>query len=301
MSLGQMFIQADNATTLYLAVLNHLLDRGQKVTPRGMSTLEERGASIVLSNPRRCVIDITERKLNYHFMVAEWWWIAAGDNRVESISHYCSEIAKFSDDGQIFFGAYGPRWRGQIGRVVENLRGDVDSRQAVVTIFRPGLYDFQHRPVLTRDVPCTISMQYLIREDKLETIVTMRSWDAFLGFPYDIFNFSRLGAMVAGAIGIEQGPVMVTAGSLHLYERNFEKASELIEGPERISAIELEPLPLMLDSGTMRAWEESARGGYVPTHLEPWASYVKILADRKKSRDDLDEPFKSLIPRRLDV
>jgi thymidylate synthase len=301
---GNFSASATNATHLYASILHELLSSGERTQPRGMETMEHRGARVILYDPLRCIVDVPSRKLNYHFMVGEWWWIAMGDNRVESISHYCNEIAKYSDDGLIFYGAYGPRWRSQIDDVICNLLNDRDSRQAVVTIFRPELYDQNMSAVVktTRDVPCTISMQYLIRNDKLETIVTMRSWDAYLGFPYDIFNFARLGALVAGQIGIEQGPLIVQAGSLHLYSRNYDKAADVIDATVS-SELAVEPLPELPASGYMRILEQSARQhGLVTTDRDPWKAYVKVLADRKVQRNDLTEPFKMLLAqRRIDI
>lgn len=302
--LGTHMIRCKSATSLYYALLEYVVTAGEKISPRGMDTSEVRGMQVVLEDPLRCIVDIPVRKLNYHFMVAEWWWIAMGDNSVETIKHYCNEIEKFSDDGVTFYGAYGPRWRRQIANVVTNLKKDNSSRQAIVTIFRPDLYDnHTFETIATKDVPCTISMQYVIRNNKLETIVTMRSWDAYMGFPYDIFNFSRLAAMVAGELGVVLGELMVQAGSLHLYARNFEKVDEVLAHRPTSSSISLEPLPYIPIIDSMRMWENVARKhGTVFFNYQPWSKYVKVLADRTRQQNDLEEPFRTLLAqRRLQV
>lgn len=209
----------------------------EKNSPRGMPIREHRHVWYRLEDTRRCAAWLPGRKLSYPFMVAEFLWIFCGRDDLEMIGTYCKEIHKFSDDGRTLFGAYGPRWRGQIGAVVENLRRDPDSRQGVVSIWRPqalaaGEYDPSDASVATvpsKDVPCTLSMQYLIRNKKLEAGVVMRSSDAWLGLPYDIFNFSMLQRAVAEELGVQAGSLTMYIGSSHLYERNLEAAANVLK------------------------------------------------------------------------
>lgn len=291
------------ASGLYLNVLAELLGADSKAAPRGMETKEVRAAQVVLNDPACCVVDVAERKLNYHFMVAEWWWIASGDDRVASIGHYCSEISRFSDDGATFFGAYGPRWRPQAEAAVRRLDNDRDSRQAVVSTWRTD-DDWRNwkamlktkeavelGDVVSKDVPCTLTMQYLVRGGKLETIVTMRSWDAWLGMPYDLFNFARLGAAVAGELGVEQGPLVVQAGSLHLYERNFEAARSLVDYGMYASTRE-PPLPGLPPANQMRAWEAQARVGYLGTAADPWCDYLTVMSHRSNKQMRLSQRWR---------
>jgi thymidylate synthase len=75
--------------------------------------------------------------------------------------------------------------------VLEELKNDPDSRRAVMHINQP--------PDLGRavgagskDVPCTMSLQLLIRDRKLHMHVLMRSNDVVWGMPYDVFSFTCL-------------------------------------------------------------------------------------------------------------
>ena len=100
------------------------------------------------------------------------------------------------------------------------LRQDLDSRQAVLTIWQP-------RPEPSKDIPCTVSMQFLIRDNKIHTIVNMRSSDAYLGLPYDLFVFSCITAKLRdlmGKRGLRLGNLTVFAGSSHIYQRDYAKA-----------------------------------------------------------------------------
>lgn len=163
------------------------------------------------------------RKLSYKFMAAEAWWIISGKNDVASISKYCKNIANFSDNGKDFFGAYGPKINSQIGEAMRRLLIDSDTRQAVCNIWR-------ENPPETKDVPCTLSVQWLLRDGKLHCIDTMRSNDVWLGFPYDVFNFSMLSWVIVEHLRrhgkkVELGSLTLNAGSHHVYERDIAKCS----------------------------------------------------------------------------
>ena len=164
---------------------------------------------------RKPVLTIKERSLSYKFMAAEAFWILSGSDMVADIAPWNSRIANFSDDGERFFGAYGPKITSQLPYVVEKLKSDKDSRQAGLTIWR-------ETPPATKDVPCTVAVFANIRNELLNISVFMRSSDAWLGLPYDVFNFSMLGHLICAHVGnLQPGCLYLTAFSSHLYESNF--------------------------------------------------------------------------------
>jgi len=54
----------------------------------------------------------------------------------------------------------------------------------------------------------------------------MRSNDVWLGMPYDIWCFTCIQILIAQELGVEVGSYIHQPGSLHLYEKNWEKARE---------------------------------------------------------------------------
>lgn len=228
-----------NATKMWLKLLQKLIFTGCRVAPRGQDTFEILHNTIEVSMLQPVLISPT-RKLNYQFMSAEAYWILTGDNRVETIAPYNKNISNFSDDGKIFFGAYGPKIISQLDYVVDKLIYDAQSRQAGLTIWR-------ENPPETKDVPCTIAIFFTVREGcKVQTSVFMRSSDAWLGIPYDIFNFSMLTALVCAKIYEKSGMKLVpdmlrlTAASSHLYARDYEKAMACITDIDTIQAANLD-------------------------------------------------------------
>lgn len=287
----------DNVNDLWLEALEMVAD-GSEVKPRGITCFEQRAVQLVLLDPTRNVITIPERKLNYHFMVAEWLWMAGGLKDVETIAAYNKNIAKFSDDGKEFFGAYGPHLMRDIACVIALLKKDPDSRQAIVNIWRP---EALYTP--TKDVPCTLTWQFFIRHGRLEMIATMRSNDAWLGFPYDVFNFTQIQRELAVHLGVEPGPYVHQVGSFHLYETNEAAANLLTAGLHHESdpspAIAMRNGPPLtqflrgLANGELTV--EGAREQLLGMPPE-WWEYAGVLIHRfSKERQDLGPYFTKLI------
>ena len=175
------------------------------------------------------IITLPERKLSYPFMFGEATWMLQGKNDVESVSKYVGGIKRFSDDGVTFFGAYGPKIITQTSYVVDTLMKDKDSRQAVISIWR-------ENPRSSKDIPCTLTLQFFLREASdqlwLHTIANMRSNDAWLGVPYDTFNFSAISFYIACCLGFrglkcKLGELTIQAGSRHIYETDYKKLDDI--------------------------------------------------------------------------
>jgi len=124
----------DNVNATWIQGLYHIA-MGQEVGPRGHMTREVLAAQtkIPMKSP---VLTVRERKLGYKFMAAEAAWILSGDNRVATIEPYSKVIAQFSDDGERFFGSYGPKVVDQISYVVDKLIEDESTRHGLINIWR---------------------------------------------------------------------------------------------------------------------------------------------------------------------
>ena len=269
---------------VWTLLLRHLYESGDRVTPRGRPCRELRGLRLDLTDACNNIINNAQRRLSYRFMVAEWLWMWFGRNDVATISRYNLNIASFSDDGVIFNGAYGVPIVRHWPRVLQTLRDDPDSRQAVLPI-----YSAPTGP--TRDVPCTIALQFLVRDDHLETIATMRSSDAWLGLPYDVFNFTMLGNVLAAQLGVGLGRFTLFIGSSHLYESDVPRAVGVF-GSLDVSTIRSPYVSTIRSpylNSTPPSWLESTlTQGSLPLETrEPWRSYARVLLarDQREARE----------------
>jgi thymidylate synthase len=222
----------NTANKVWIRSISEVLEEGHNECPRGISTLEILNQTIRFDmNYPVCYHQ--NRKLSYSFMAAEAYWITSGSMFVEDIKPYNKHIAQFSDDDYIFNGAYGPKFTAQVEHVVNTLLKDPTSRQAVMTIWVPN-------PIRTKDYPCTVSLQFLIRNQKIYTIVNMRSNDLWLGRPYDVFNFTVMTLRILTALNasrvidedidsiIDLGSLFLNTGSSHIYTKDMVGCASLL-------------------------------------------------------------------------
>ena len=211
----------NSASLTWLQLINYLLS-GETISPRGLETKEQICVSTKV-NMYEPMVNIKSRNIGERFRYAEAAWILSGDNRVSTIAPFSKIISKFSDDGVRFFGAYGVKVVDQLPYIIQTLKDDPYTRQAVLNIWR-------ENPRKSNDVPCTLSLQFVIRNDTLNCLATMRSSDAWLGWVYDVFNFSMISLYVLLQLKSQHnlkyklGNLFLTAGSQHLYKEQWDKA-----------------------------------------------------------------------------
>lgn len=175
-------------------------------------------AVTVLNDPTQNILKSDVRKLPMRYAVGELLWYLSGSNRLKDIKMYSKAWENLSDDGETVNSAYGYRIFEKFGfdqweYIKDKLRQDPNSRQAVIHIKDPDYHP-------TKDLPCTVCLQYFIRDGKLHATTYMRSNDIWLGFPYDVFSFTCMQIILAFELGVEVGEYTHIAGSLHLYSRD---------------------------------------------------------------------------------
>lgn len=173
-----------------------------------------------VEDPTRNIITNKYRKMPMRYAVGELAWYLSGSNRVDDIAQFAKKWAEISDDGLTNNSAYGHRIYTRFGfdqwEYVKNLiRKDHNTRQAVIHI-----KDASNAP--TKDTPCTVYLQFFLRNNRLNLSVHMRSNDIWMGVPYDMFSFCFLQMKMAMELGVEIGEYTHYAGSLHLYKRDFD-------------------------------------------------------------------------------
>lgn len=277
-----MFIHTNTLDDALLEVYPSLLSDEVKLDGnRGIIAGERIGATIKLTLPR-ARLSRTETRGKIFSALGELLWYLAGDNKLDFISHYISAYSQESDDNVTVTSAYGPRLFNnqsinQIDLVIKPLKANKNTKRAVIQLYDP--HDLLHkRP------PCTTTLQFLVRSDLVHLITTMRSNDAYIGLPHDIFCFTMLQEIVARTLEYEVGSYTHFVGSLHLYEKNRSKAQQFVQ--ESVQAtVQMPEMPhgdpwpqirIVLNA------EATIRGGHsidaAALQLEPyWADIVRLL------------------------
>lgn len=223
-----MYFKEKSLDDILQVVLTELLkDRTMVTTSKGKSS-EIDGVLIELDNPR-ARLSKTELKGTLFSCLGELMWYLSGSNDQAFIEYYLSKYGVYCDDG-IAFGAYGTRLfnhRGhynQLENVLDLLTRKPTTRQAVIQLF-----DANDLTVVKKDIPCTCTLQFLIRNNRLNLLVYMRSNDAYIGLPHDIFSFTMLQEIIACKLQLDVGPYKHMVGSLHLYESDHEPAKSYLD------------------------------------------------------------------------
>jgi thymidylate synthase len=273
-------VRVSTLDDLLISVYSRLIKKGRVVIPSKGKTRELTGASLELSNPRARMSRSEERHLLFSCL-GEFLWYLSGGNSLDFIRYY---IKNYTADGEgitTVRAAYGPRLRGgkdQLLWIIELLRQKPDSRRAVIPIFSES-DTFTDLP----EVPCTCTLQFLIRKDRLEMITHMRSNDVYLGLPGDVFAFTMIQELVARSLNIEVGTYKHLVGSLHLYEKNRNAAERFLdEGWQRKQS--MPPMPLgdqFQNLEHLLQAEESLRTGKDATTPEClpdyWQDLIQLL------------------------
>jgi thymidylate synthase len=215
----------------YPQVLRRILQYGERRSPRGLRTLDLGFASIMIVQPQKALPLGIGRKLNPAIAAVEAVQLIAGVSDPQLVLRLAPQFQRYLDtaeDGsgdRTFWGAYGDRIKMQVHCAVQKLTTDPNTRQAVVTLWDPWLDNVQGK----HDYPCTIALQFWLQDGLLCMNTIMRSNDAWLGLPYDMFQFTQLQASVAHALNTRPGSYRHTTLSLHLYETNFDEARALVQ------------------------------------------------------------------------
>ena len=231
---------------LLRAVLGEILKTGESVsTSRGL-TREVYGVLLELENPR-ARLSVTESRGKIFSCLGELFWYLSGTSSLEFIKYYIKEYVKDSEDGATVHGAYGPRLfdaRGnnQLMNVVSLLSEKPRSRRAVIQLFDAADLAKPHGKV-RKEVPCTLTLQFVMPNDRLSLIVNMRSNDALFGLPHDVFAFTMLQEFVARALDVEVGSYVHFVGSMHLYENKIGDAETYLREGYQDTSISMPPMP----------------------------------------------------------
>lgn len=216
-------IKVDTAAEAIVDAYHMIKFHGSEVTVRGMKTKELEDVTFEFSSPHFCWTYGLRKSMKHVIGVAEAMQLIGAFSDPVRMCEIAPNMKAFLDGG-IFKGAYGIRAGAQIDKIIELLKNDPETRQAVITLRDPYRDLFEK----SKDVPCTIAMSFRIRNGKLNMTTHMRSNDLVWGFPYDVIQFCLLQMTIAEELGIENGTYTHHADSLHIYERHAKMMQECV-------------------------------------------------------------------------
>lgn len=228
----------------YLDLMRQVRDHGVRKNDRtGTGTLSVFGHQMRF-DLRAGFPTVTTKKLHFRSIIHELLWFLQGDTNIaylkdNGVSIWDEWANANGDLGPV----YGHQWRSwpapdgrhidQISRVIEQLKGNPDSRRIIVSAWN--VADLERMAL----APCHAFFQFYVADGRLSCQLYQRSADIFLGVPFNIVSYALLTHMVAQQTRLEPGDFIWTGGDCHLYLNHLEQVEAQL-------AREPKPLPKLL-------------------------------------------------------
>lgn len=296
----------DSVDLAYRETLLAVLLDGAEVTSTdedsvggGRKTRERRNHSLEIPQATDRVVTCVANCLRPMLAVGRFLWMMAGSDRLDDIRFYESKglagdrskgVGGFSDDGLSVPGSdYGSRLfrprpgTDQVAACIRLIQEDPTTRRAAMTVYQP-----EDAGRISADIPCTFGVLLSPRDSALHLTVVMRSNNAWFLLPYNIFEFTLLGEIIASETGLKLGTYHHFAVSMHLYEDDWERARQAIGSP----SLGLEAFPEMPPNSLSRVrelciWESRIRYEHLGLNKRETQAELKRL----RRFGDYWEPF----------
>lgn len=174
---------------------------GRMVAPRDLTTFEVIGPVMLKTCSN---LTVNSKGLNPKLGVVEGLMLVSGeyDGYVIDKATLPADIKLVKTNSD-----YGKRIKDQMPSVIQLLRDDRWTRRAIAYLPQDHALD----------TPPTTAIHWMIRNDTLETIVNVRSWDLAETTPLDILSHGILTQVVAKCLNVLPGYMYFTASSVHVY------------------------------------------------------------------------------------
>ena len=244
---------------MYEEILTRCKDQGQYVVPRGLPVYQLPSIDIALA-----VGELFMRSsVNLKLMIVEGTNLVRGFTDVEAIRKVAPKTAaKFYDTNQMSF--YAERLNSQ--RLIDKITKDSSTRKAVEYFGRSDDYPENMRCMAYIQFQCT---------GRLNMNVVLRSWDLFLGLPYDIAMCQVYAMCLANCLDMEPGIARFISTNPHLYTSHVSKldaASEYATTKRGVpSKYATAKLVMIMDKGQPWSYYEQ----YAENMLEDPLAYIE--------------------------
>jgi thymidylate synthase len=241
----------------YLDLLSRILDEGVRKEDRtGTGTLEVFGHQMRFNLSYGFPL-VTTKKIHTKSVIYELLWMLNGDTNVKFLQDngvkIWNEWAQADYRPELGYPegelgpVYGRQWRAwpdaaahhlrtcdghpcecgasgstidQIAEIVNLIRSNPNDRRMILSSWNVGMLHKMKLP------PCHLLAQFNVTEGRLSCHMYIRSWDVFLGGPFNIAQYAFLTHMFARSTGLEVGDLIVSSGSTHLYVNHLDQARE---------------------------------------------------------------------------
>lgn len=192
---------------------------------------------------------MTTKKVHFHSVKHELLWMLSGSSRTDYLrdhkvsiwdewasSSYRPELGYEEGDLGPVYGVQWRKWSAfrapkaggiereyidQIAWIVNELRNNPSNRRIILSSWNVGDIPVMKLP------PCHYAAQFLVDGNNgLTCVMSIRSWDLFLGGPFNIAQYALLTHMLAHVSNLSAKRLRINAGDAHLYVNHERQVHE---------------------------------------------------------------------------
>src|SRR5690606_18044536 len=210
---------------------------------------------------------ITTKKIFLKGIIHELLWMLSGSENIKYLQDHGVHIwDEWADEDGNLGPVYGSQWRrwktkdgrefDQIDQIIDRINNKPWDRRIILNAWNVGEIDAMKLP------PCHFSAQFNVtprdpvvgfdgyaclesREpapQKLNCLLSIRSWDTFLGGPFNIAQYALLTMMLAQVTNLEPGTLSICSGDTHIYLNHLDQVKlQLSREPNPIPKLILDP------------------------------------------------------------
>lgn len=252
----------------YLGLMADILKTGQSKPSRGIHGLKSVFGRQVHFDMRYGFPLLTTKKMPFKILLHELFWFISGSSEVKYLhEHKIRYWDGFLHEGSNNLGrVYGVQWRhwlrpdgtqfDQLAWAIDQLKTNPDSKGIIVSAWNAGELDEMRLP------PCHTMFQFDLTNGKLRLHLYQRSWDVFLGAPFNIAQYAMLLHMVAHLVQAEPRELIISAGNAHLYQNHRDAAKEQLRRKPK-------PLPRLKIIGEVASIDDFREEHFVLEGYDP--------------------------------
>lgn len=260
-------IEAGSVNEMVKSVLSDLQHNGKRVESRNGGCVSVKNRYLQIDNPRLRHLSLVGRKYNIYAMMAETFWVLAGDDRIGPyLEYFLPRAPDYSDDGITWRGGYGPRIFGndQVQNIMDIFAKEgPSSRRAVMSIYEPSKDTYKSLSDVyglekSKDIPCNLMLHFFTEHDATDTLnmrVMQRSGDILWGLgSINMFEWTLFQEIMANSMGLKLGYYIHEVFDAHLYDKFADQGVAVLESPQQLTATEAPTRAAFSSQANMQAF-----------------------------------------------
>ncbi len=232
----------------YLDYLDHIMTVGRTTPDRSGFWLRSAFGYQMRFDLREGFPCLTTKKMPIKTMIRELLWFISGDTNTAKLHEHNIHIwdALDSDADRDIGPLYGYQWRkwpdyngghiDQLANAINEIKTNPYSKAILVSAWNVAQLKEMALP------PCHSFFQFFVRKNELSLQWYQRSSDAFLGAPFNIFQYALLLSMVAQVTGKVPADLVMSIGVAHIYKNHKEAVMEQLKRkPKKLPTMKINP------------------------------------------------------------